>query len=132
MAKIKMPRPPWIADIHPAFKRESESRGNNSDMAGEYDSTWRRYSLQFLAKNPICCKCEALATVTDHIIPLRQGGSKYDTRNHQPMCNRHHAIKSSDEGRGIYEEKVGGKYGYIPARRAHLPAVLGNESYLSQ
>ncbi len=131
MAKLK-PVPPWIAKAHPAFQRENKARGNTGDMAKEYDSTWRRYSLRYLRDNPLCVKCGALATTTDHIIPLRQGGSKYDMRNHQALCNKHHAQKSGQEGRGIYEDKVGSKHGYIPARNKDKPAILGNQSYLTQ
>jgi 5-methylcytosine-specific restriction protein A len=126
-------RPPWIHPPHALMtKRESESRGNKSVNHSEYnDNTWRKYSKSFLAKNRICvCGCGKLATVTDHAIPINQGGSKWDVRNHQPMASVCHDRKSGREAHGKVEEWIQTDHGKIPSRNASLPMRLGNEGYM--
>jgi 5-methylcytosine-specific restriction protein A len=40
------------------------------------------------------------AEIVDHIIPLAQGGEKYDESNLQALCASHHATKHArDYGR---------------------------------
>lgn len=46
------------------------------------------------------CACGALATVVDHITPIRMGGSPTDERNLQCLCASCHSRKSLKELRG--------------------------------
>jgi len=72
-------------------------------MARGYDRAWGRYSRAWLRRFPWCgqrgdgrfhvehSKCAreggyVLATVTDHIHALGQGGAKFDPANHQSLC----------------------------------------------
>lgn len=84
-------------------------------------STWRRTSKRHLAKYPTCVHCESKgrisqAHVTDHVIPVMQGGSLLDPRNHQSLCHPCHNSKSATEANGTSEPFVYvGKY-KIPRR----------------
>jgi 5-methylcytosine-specific restriction protein A len=44
--------------------------------------------------------CERLATVVDHIQPVRLGGEFWDRDNWQPMCASCHNAKSAKERHG--------------------------------
>lgn len=45
-------------------------------------------------------QCDQLATVADHVHPVRLGGAFWDPNNIQGLCARCHNIKSSAESRG--------------------------------
>ncbi len=62
---------------------------------------WKQDAKMHLTTHPLCVLCETLeqrvtvATVSDHIIPIKQGGDKWDWKNRQGLCNRHNAIKTA-------------------------------------
>jgi len=60
-----------------------------------YGAAHRRWAAAVLARHPIC-PCGALATVADHVIPLRQGGTQ-DLSNGQGLCTRCHQRKRGRE-----------------------------------
>ena len=72
-----------------------------------YSSQWRKARAGFLRKHPRCVHCmrEGIlteATVVDHIIPHK--GDKvlfWDRTNWQPLCKRHHDIKTVKEDGGF-------------------------------
>ncbi|ALC92070.1 HNH endonuclease [Bacillus sp. FJAT-18017] len=72
-----------------------------------YDSRWRKTRLGYLKKYPLCVHCQQEekhipATVVDHIIPHK--GDKqlfWDKNNWQPLCKRHHDIKTAKEDGGF-------------------------------
>lgn len=71
----------------------------------DYDSkAWREYSRNLRAQNPVCAitGSEYLPTmlIVDHIIPVNEGGSFWDERNHQVLCKSAHSIKSMKEKGG--------------------------------
>ena len=74
--------------------------------------------------------CIAMAQMTDHIIPIRAGGSQWDRRNWMPLCNRHHNKKRGREAHGQVGESVDTATGKIPANRAHLPPDIAGETYM--
>jgi 5-methylcytosine-specific restriction endonuclease McrA len=41
------------------------------------------------------------AGVTDHIIPISEGGAMWDERNHMALCNLHHNQKRGYEAHGL-------------------------------
>lgn len=47
-----------------------------------------------------------IADVTDHIIPVNQGGSFWDVRNHRTLSHKEHNKKSGLEAHGIIEAWV--------------------------
>ncbi len=91
--KIKRP---WKPE-RPAFYRE---RSNQKF----YNSTkWRKKSKSHREKNPFCqmeCKEKGIvtaATMTDHIIPINEGGDPFADENLQSGCERCHNRKSGRE-----------------------------------
>ena len=92
----------WVAPRPKVWNRTSYS----PELTRFYNSqAWRKTSKRNLAKNPTCVECAKenivrKADVTDHIIPVRQCGSKLDSRNHQSLCHPHHNAKSSAERSG--------------------------------
>ena len=61
---------------------------------------WRNYSHNYLILNPLCKICDQQNRVTesqvvDHIQPIKQGGSRWASYNHQPLCKSCHAKKSA-------------------------------------
>ena len=69
-------------------KRSSSERG--------YDGRWQKARRTFLAKYPVCERCEregtiTAATVVNHRIP-HKGDQKlfWDKHNWEPTCKRHH------------------------------------------
>ncbi len=61
---------------------------------------WVRYSAQFKKRHPYCVnfeQCHHFTEITDHIIPVEQGGTFWDPANHQPMCRPCHDRKRQSE-----------------------------------
>ena len=64
---------------------------------------WKRLRQNFLIEHPFCEECRkkgrlTKATVVDHIVPIRMGGSALDENNLQPLCASCHGRKSILEG----------------------------------
>ena len=80
-----------------------------------YSSAWRKAREGFLARHPFCVQCEAegfprLAAVVDHVIPHK--GDKqlfWDRNNWQPLCKRHHDLKTAAEDGGFGNIGRGGE-----------------------
>ena len=74
-------------------------REGNASQRG-YDWTWAKVSKYVRTNEPVCrmCKC-ALATMVDHIVPLKQGGDRLALDNLQPLCNGCHASKTQADKR---------------------------------
>ncbi|MDB6077006.1 MAG: hypothetical protein JWO82_753 [Akkermansiaceae bacterium] len=83
-----------------------------------YDEAWRKFSINFLKRNPICT-CDqvrywdgqgyevaalgppdavAAAKHVDHVRPLNQGGNKFDGSNLQSLCHSCHSKKTAKWG----------------------------------
>ena len=83
-------------------KRESHKRRlkPNSEL---YNGTrWRVLAMRHKMANPICVQCEANGMVTpvqvtDHIVPINEGGAMYDWDNLQSLCTQCHNSKSGKE-----------------------------------
>ena len=78
---------------HPAW--------GNAPVSWQQGSTsrWRRLRAAHLQGQPWCVAigCQQLATDVDHVVPLSQGGERYDAGNLQSMCRRHHQQKTAHE-----------------------------------
>lgn len=61
-----------------------------------YTRAWPVLSQAFLRAHPRCARCGAPATVVDHVLPLRAGGS-HDPANLQPLCAPCHNAKTARE-----------------------------------
>ena len=90
----------------------------NRDIYGSY--RWQKASALFLKRNPLCiqCKKEGIihpSEVTDHIVPISEGGEIWNPTNWQPLCKSHHNSKSASERnrKQRFEWKVNTNSGYI-------------------
>jgi 5-methylcytosine-specific restriction endonuclease McrA len=92
----KTTKRPWMADV-------AKQSGRKVDNSSFYNSRrWRKISKEFLRCSPLCVDCRneervVMATITDHIVPITQGGDHWDWSNLQSLCDKHHAIKSGRE-----------------------------------
>lgn len=92
--RIKKVNRPWVQQRKP-FERER--RHDDFDYNGR---KWRNLRKHQLTLKPLCEKCleedvTVLATVADHIVPVKKGGSGYDLENLQSLCKRCHDSKSA-------------------------------------
>lgn len=127
-----MSNPPWKRDAAPLFAPENKTQGNlNPDRAKYQDPVWRRESAKFRAgkkcEHPMCI---SMASMVDHIIPMKHGGSQFDRRNWAAMCKKHHDKKRGREAHGQVGEWVDTPHGKIPKDRAHLPPDIAGQTHL--
>lgn len=93
---LSTPRPSWLP------KRKAQGRRVVDNSAFYNSKAWRKVATLHKQANPLCVVCEQAgrlspATVTDHIVPINEGGSTWDWDNLQSLCNRCHAKKSGRE-----------------------------------
>ena len=99
----------YIKDMPSQPKRSRRTQNRLKKKRERIDATlyhamdWRYYSREFRKNNPTCAICKARTNCVDHTIPVRIGGSFWDVRNHQSLCNKCHGRKSSNESRDVYE-----------------------------
>ena len=69
-----------------------------------YDYHWSKVSKLVRRQEPICRMCKSeLATLVDHIIPLKNGGERLALDNLQPLCLPCHNRKTREDiGRHLY------------------------------
>lgn len=83
----------------PATKAKWMNR--EQDNAKFYNSAaWRKVSKMFLQRNPLCVRCKEQgltveAKHSDHIVEINDGGATLSFSNLQPLCIRHHNIKTT-------------------------------------
>lgn len=92
--RIKKVKRPWVQERKP-FERER--RHDDFDYNGR---KWRNLRKHQLTLKPLCEKCleddcTVLATVADHIVPVKKGGSGYNLENLQSLCKKCHDSKSA-------------------------------------
>jgi 5-methylcytosine-specific restriction endonuclease McrA len=68
------------------------------------ERSFKDYMAWMEGDNPLCVDCleEGLikpGRVLDHKVPIEQGGSVFDTTNHQWLCDHHHNLKRATEDR---------------------------------
>lgn len=122
-----MPIRPRAACLVPGCPALAVERGRCADHAGQerqqrrltetprpsfrdrgYGSEWDRIRARVLALTPRCRHCGAPATVVDHIVPLRAGGT-HDLGNLQALCVKHHNAKTNSvDGGGWRRRGPGG------------------------
>ena len=65
--------------------------------------TWKIVRKRHLEQQPFCVEClkkgkTNKAVIVDHIVPIKDGGSRYDESNLQSLCWSCHSRKSVEEG----------------------------------
>ena len=89
---------PWIKYQDLGKPKRQTWKGNEHEDASFYNSrAWRRLRAWTLAGEPMCRSCNKVATVVDHILPIRLGGERMDPNNLQPLCASCHNKKSRSE-----------------------------------
>lgn len=92
-----------LADPGSSYCQEHKPAAALKQTDKFYLSTrWRRFRDWYLANHPLCEQCEregriARADLVDHVIELRDGGSRLDESNAQALCWKCHAIKTQNE-----------------------------------
>jgi 5-methylcytosine-specific restriction protein A len=73
----------------------------NRAWSGGSTRKWRTLRESKLRTDPICEEpaCRALATEVDHIVPLSQGGERYDWANLASLCAAHHEVRTLAQAR---------------------------------
>lgn len=87
---------PWTPE------RKAHERRTTDNSSFYNSQAWRTYRRAFLYEHGLCVVCEdagifEVATVVDHIIPINEGGHKWERSNLQPLCHSCHAKKSGRE-----------------------------------
>lgn len=81
-------RPAWEGSTH---------------VGGKTDMRMRRSMDAYRASHPYCehSGCHRVMHQVDHIVPLAEGGDRYDWDNYQSLCKTHHDQKThADSMRG--------------------------------
>ncbi len=87
-------------------KRQYDKHRGSASKRG-YNSRWQKARATFLKRNPICVECKKdnqiePAVVVDHIKPHKGDMVLFwDKNNWQPLCKRHHDIKTASEDGGF-------------------------------
>lgn len=70
-----------------------------STHASSNDRRWQQTRDTQLREHPYCQwpGCHRLAVVPDHIVPLAEGGARYDPANLQSLCKPHHDQKTAQD-----------------------------------
>ena len=97
---------------HKRQRRSTKDSDRGTAAQRGYGYRWQRARATFLAEYPLCRECEGMgiikpATVVDHIIPHKgDHGLFWDQGNWQPLCKRHHDIKTATEDGGWGASKL--------------------------
>jgi 5-methylcytosine-specific restriction endonuclease McrA len=86
---------------------DKESRPSSTERG--YDWEWKQFSKKFLENHPVCVRCGAPATITDHKIPIQVmtevwGENILDENFYQPLCVACNAKKYWDTDKKMIEE----------------------------
>lgn len=97
-----MPKPTRMGYLPPKPEREAQGRRLHANTAFYQSQPWRRVRKRYLASHPLCAECVkqgriTAARVVDHIVPINQGGARFDSKNLQGLCDSCHNKKSGRE-----------------------------------
>ena len=96
---------PGYCDRHrvAAHRDYGRARRGFDTEVGFYQSVrWRVVRAAFLREHPLCAACAArgrvvAAVVVDHVVPVKDGGARFDQGNLQALCISDHNAKSARE-----------------------------------
>lgn len=102
----RCPRHPFPTKQRREWTERDRAKDRERGSAAQrgYDWPWKKARDRYLMEHPLCAHCLAKgrrwpADEVDHIVPLRQGGDKYDEANLQSLCRRCHARKTLEDTR---------------------------------
>jgi 5-methylcytosine-specific restriction protein A len=80
-------------------------RGFDAEHGFYQSAAWRAVRAAFLREHPVCVRCEGrgrlvAAVVADHVLPLKDGGARFDWANLQGLCVACHNSKTAGETAG--------------------------------
>ncbi|HZG83844.1 HNH endonuclease signature motif containing protein [Paenibacillus sp.] len=96
-----------FCDQHAKQHQQQQDRERGTAHQRGYNTRWQKARKTFLSRNPLCRHCQdegflTPATVVDHVIPHRGDQDLFwDSNNWQPLCKRHHDIKTAKEDGGF-------------------------------
>ncbi len=66
-------------------------RGFDTEVGFYQSARWRAVRAAFLREHPVCAACAAhgrvvAAVVADHVVPLKDGGARFDWANLASLC----------------------------------------------
>ena len=99
-----VPRPGYC-DAHSASMHRDYGRARRGFDAevGFYQSRqWRSVRAAFLREHPLCGACGVAgrlvpAQVVDHVVPIKDGGARFEAANLQSLCVSCHNAKTARE-----------------------------------
>ncbi len=99
---------PGYCDAHrPLIHRDygRARRGFDAEVGFYQSKDWRVLRAAVLRESPLCVVCKAkerliAAGVVDHVVPLKDGGARFDRDNLQPLCVSCHNRKTARETAG--------------------------------
>ena len=113
----------------PAYRAKKPKAKLSSDYKFYNSKAWRDYSRRFRYTCEICTAegqhrditpSSGNRGVVDHIVPVQQGGAKWDKRNHMGMCGHHHDKKRGLDSHGYIVRATDTAAGFIPEDRQEI------------
>lgn len=77
-------------------------RGFDAEVGFYQSRQWRSVRAALLREHPLCGACGAkgllvAARVVDHVLPIKDGGARFDAANLQSLCVSCHNSKTARE-----------------------------------
>ena len=96
---------PGYCDAHRAEQHRDYGRarrGFDTELGFYQSAAWRALRAACLRAHPLCRLCAArgllvAATVVDHIVPIKDGGERFEANNLQGLCVSCHNAKTARE-----------------------------------
>lgn len=92
-----------------ASNKNYDNNQRDDDLVNFYRSpAWKRVRKIQLTKHPICINCDRPAAIVDHIVEIRDGGSRLSLSNLQSMCISCHNTKTAEakQNRGGWSKSL--------------------------
>jgi 5-methylcytosine-specific restriction protein A len=96
---------PGYCAVHQARVHRDYGRARrvfDSEVGFYQSARWRSVRAAFLRGQPMCVACEAAgslvpARVVDHVVPIKDGGARFEASNLQGLCVSCHNRKTARE-----------------------------------
>ena len=95
----------YYCDKHQKLSNKTYNKYERDNFSKTFYNSkeWVEVRKKKIQLNPFCEECIkngtiVKASIIDHIIPIKQGGAKFDLKNLQSLCWSCHSRKSIKEG----------------------------------